>query len=256
MRLTTWSTSPAAMRATPSMRWNWRSRPPRPDADGVHPHDAGGGAGVDPAPRGPVRQGRRRALRHDLGLHQVGARLRPRRGALLAGQDALRRRVRRASSCAGCSSWPGRTSAWPTRSGWSLPTPRPRPSSGSGCRRASIRSSRPRCTWRRRPSPTRPRPTSRPCAFSRTRAPSTSRAICRMPTAMPPHWATAPATATRTSSPSITPGSSTCPTRCSARISTVRPTRAMRPWCRNASSAGGRRSARPWASRRHATPPN
>ena len=56
--------------------------------------------GVDPAPRRAVRQGRRRPLRHHLRLHQVRARLRPGRGAVLAGQDALRRRETRASSCA------------------------------------------------------------------------------------------------------------------------------------------------------------
>src|SRR5215471_1595375 len=45
--------------------------------------------GAQPA---PLRQGRRRVLRPDLGAAQVGARLRPRRVALLAGAHARRRR--------------------------------------------------------------------------------------------------------------------------------------------------------------------
>ena len=103
-----------------------------------------------------LRQGRRPALRLHLGLDQVHARLGPGRVAVLPGGDARGRRGRRATSPAGWSSWPPRTSATRTRRRCRWRS-RPRtPSSTSGCRRRTSRSRRPRSTWRWRRSPTPP----------------------------------------------------------------------------------------------------
>ena len=60
-----------------------------------------------------IRQGRRRPLRHHQRLHQVGARLRPGCGPVLAGQDALRRR--RPALHPAPPDHPGRRRYWPGR---------------------------------------------------------------------------------------------------------------------------------------------
>ena len=62
-----------------------------------------------------LRQGRRLALRHDLGVHQVGARLRPGRRRLLAGADAGGGRGPDVRRAADRDPGGGRTSAWPIR---------------------------------------------------------------------------------------------------------------------------------------------
>ena len=63
-----------------------------PDERGRHRRRHGRGRGEHPAPGRALRQGWRLSLRHHQRLYQVAARLRPRRGALLAGQDGLCRR--------------------------------------------------------------------------------------------------------------------------------------------------------------------
>ena len=83
-------------------------------------------AGRADAERAPLRQGRRQFLRPDLRAAQVGARLRSRRGAVLAVPHARRRRGCRSTCRAASCAWPGKTSAWPIRARCRSPTmPRP-----------------------------------------------------------------------------------------------------------------------------------
>jgi hypothetical protein len=93
--------------------------------DGAIHRGHGRGRGEHPAPGRALRQGGRLSLRHHQRLYQVAARLGPRRGALLAGQDGLCRRGPALSSSAACSSLPARTWGWPT----------PRAARGGGLRR-------------------------------------------------------------------------------------------------------------------------
>ena len=93
--------------------------------------------------RAALRQVARRALQPDQRAAQVGARLRSRRGALLAGAHARRRARTACSSPAGWCAWRSRTSASPIRRRWCRRW-RPRtPSTSSAVPRASWR-------WRRR----------------------------------------------------------------------------------------------------------
>ena len=72
-----------------------------PDAGRRDPPRPGGRRAKHPEEGGGVRR-RGRALRHDLGVHQVHARQRPGRRAVLAGQDDSRRRrpaLHRAADC-------------------------------------------------------------------------------------------------------------------------------------------------------------
>ena len=73
-----------------------------PPPAGGDPHRPGRRRGEHPAARRALRQGRRLPLRHHQRLHQEPARLRPRRGALLAGAHGLRRARTRASSSGAC----------------------------------------------------------------------------------------------------------------------------------------------------------
>ena len=108
-----------------------------------------------PAADPRLRPGRRRPLRHGVGVHQEPARQRPRRRAVLAGHDGRGRRGppvhrpaadhQRASEDVG--------NADPRALRW--PSPRPRRSTGWACPRRSTRSPRRRPTSRPRPSATR-----------------------------------------------------------------------------------------------------
>ena len=104
-----------------------------------------------------LRQGRRPALRLHLGLHQVDARLRSRRGRLLPRGDARGRRGSALHRPADDRSSPPRTSATPIRARSRSPSQRRTRSSTSASRRRSSTSPRRRSTSRVRRSRRRAR---------------------------------------------------------------------------------------------------
>ena len=93
------SSSPRARAATRAPRWRRSSSPPRRRRR-RHGH-ARARRGRAAAQGGALRQGRRPPLRHDLGLDQGDARLRPRRLAALPGGRCSRAARTRASSRGG-----------------------------------------------------------------------------------------------------------------------------------------------------------
>ena len=91
-----------------------------PDDEGVIRVDLARRRGEHPAPRGALRQGRRRPLRHDQRVHQEPARVRPGRGDVLDGAHGLRGRGPALHLPAHDHLCRARTLGWPTRtrSGW------------------------------------------------------------------------------------------------------------------------------------------
>ncbi len=105
-------------------------------ARGDHRRLAAQGAGRAHA---PLRQGRRAVLRHHQRAAQIGARLRPRRLAVLVHAHARRRGRPALHGAPADPHGHARTSAWPTRARCGWRWMRPRPTSGWA---------RPRASWR------------------------------------------------------------------------------------------------------------
>ena len=130
-------------RARRSRCSSWRGRRRSRAASPVGPEEVAEAAMKRP---GALRPRRRRALRRRVGLHQEHARLRPRRGHLLAGGDDRRRRgseVHRAARDR--VRLGGRRQRRPARA---------RDRRGRGARRSSSSACRRRASTSRRPSPT------------------------------------------------------------------------------------------------------
>ena len=155
------STSSRSPAATPGRRsTSSRARRPSPnprtirDAEGPRQSATRGCRDRRPAARARLRPGRRRPLRHGLGVHQEPARQRPGRRALLAGGDDRGRRGPQVHRPAADHQRVARTSGTPTRARCPWRSPRARRSTGSGCPRRSTRSPRRPSTSPRRRSRT------------------------------------------------------------------------------------------------------
>ena len=170
------SNMPTAMRAgcsTPS-----RTSPRAPGRGGARRRRTRSHAGRDAAPR---RQGRRRLLRHDLGAAQVGARLRPRRRAVLAGAPARRRHGPALRGAApGAHGQRGHRPGRPARAAPGAGRGRGLRAPGLARRRAGAGRGR-RSTWPWRRSPT---PSTRPGTRCASSCAATARGRCRRTCAM------------------------------------------------------------------------
>ena len=209
----------------PARRAQRRRRTP-----GAHVARGGRGAGPPGSDRARARRGRarherralrpRRPLRRDQRVHQVDARLRPRRRRLLAGPDARSRRGRPVHRPAdGDLRQRGRRHGRPAgarrrRRG------RPRRSSSSGCRRRSSTWPRPSIHLATAPKSNRARWRSgTPAATSPTARSARCRRTCATPLpgrqgARPRRRATSTLMTTTTTNSAAGSTSSTCPTSC------------------------------------------